>query len=189
MNKIQRTSRYLRWTFTVLMVLTPVLYITSWCLMPDMVTKDSFIFGFDVIPKDLVNVISGDVLIQHPLTNMMRLLGLAISLVPLTITLLLYSNLVTLFQLYEQQRYFAMENVAVIRKIGLYILLSELVRPFIEAAITALFTWQNGPGHRVVAVSFKGNNVGLIITGVLIILISWIIAEGYRLSEEQRLTI
>jgi hypothetical protein len=119
----------------------------------------------------------------------MRLLGLTISLVPLSITLLLYSNLVTLFLMYERLNFFNLENVAVIKRIGFYLLLSELIRPFIEGATTVLLTWQNGPGHRVFAISLQGYNVALIITGVMIILISWIIAEGHRLNEEQRLTI
>jgi hypothetical protein len=181
MNKIQRTSRYLRWTFTALMAITPLLYIASWCFIPGMGEKDSFILGFDLIPADVV--------ILHPLTTMMRLIGLTISLLPMTVNLLLYANLVTLFLMYERLSYFTMENVAVIRKIGFYLLLGELIRPFIEAATTALLTWQNGPGHRAIAISFKSNNVELIIAGVLIILISWIIAEGHRLNEEQQLTI
>lgn len=181
MNKIQRTSRYLRWLFTALMALTPLMYLASWFLLPEVVTKDSFFMGFDMIPSGVI--------VQHPLTTMMRLLGLTISLVPLTITLLIYSNLVTLFLMYERLSYFNLENVAIIRKIGIYLLLGEIVRPIVEAATSALLTWQNGPGHRLALMSFKGSNLGLIITGVMIILISWIIAEGHRLSEEQRLTI
>ena len=125
MNKIQRTSRYLRWTFTTLMALTPLLYIASWCFFPGMEKKDSFIFGFDMIPAGII--------IQHPLTTMMRLIGLTISLLPMTVNLLLYSNLVTLFLMYERLSYFTMENVAIIKKIGFYLLLGELIRPFIEA--------------------------------------------------------
>lgn len=189
MNKIQRTSRYLRWTFTTLMVLTPIFYIATWCFLPDMLKKDSVLMGFDLIPPALINLVPVDVVVQHPMTTMLRLIGLTIDILPMTITLLLYANLVTLFQLYERLSYFTMENVIVIKKIGIYILLGELIRPFVEGATTALLTWQNGPGHRVIAISFKGNNVGLIITGILIILSSWIMAEGYRLKEEQRLTI
>ena len=181
MNKIQRTSRYLRWTFTALMAITPLLYIASWCLFLVWAKKTVLYSGFDLIPADVV--------ILHPLTTMMRLIGLTISLLPMTVNLLLYANLVTLFLMYERLSYFTMENVAVIRKIGFYLLLGELIRPFIEAAITVLLTWQNGPGQRVAAISFKSNNVELIIAGVLIILISWIIAEGHRLNEEQQLTI
>ena len=189
MNKIQRTSRYLRWIFTALMAITPVLYIASWCLLPDILKKDSFIMGFDVVPRVLSNVVSGEIIMHHPLTTMMRLLGLTISLVPLGITLLLYANLVTLFLMYERLSFFTMENVAIIKKIGVYMLLSELIRPFVEAATTVLLTWQNGPGQRVIAISLQGYNVVLIITGVMIILISWIMAEGHRLKEEQQLTI
>lgn len=189
MNKIQRTSRYLRWLFTALMVLTPLMYIASWFFLPDIVKKDSFFMGFDMIPRDLAAMIPGDVIVQHPLTTMMRLLGLTISLVPMTVTLLIYSNLVTLFLMYERLSFFNIQNVAIIRRIGIYLLLGEVLRPFIELATTALLTWQNGPGHRLAVMSFKGSNLGLIVTGIMIILISWIIAEGHRLSEEQRLTI
>lgn len=189
MNKIQRTSRYLRWLFIVFMGLTPLMYIASWFFLPDMVKKDSFFMGFDIIPRDLVAMIPGDVIVQHPLTTMMRLLGLTISLVPMTITMLIYSNLITLFLMYERLSYFNLENVAIIRRIGIYLLLAEVLRPFVELAMSALLTWQNGPGHRLAVMSFKGSNLGLIVTGIMIILISWIIAEGHRLNEEQRLTI
>jgi hypothetical protein len=181
MNKIQRTSRYLRWLFSALMVLTPIFYIAFWFFIPDLIKHDNFVMYFDVIPKDL-NV-------EHPLNNITRLLGLTINLIPLTVTMLLYSNLVMLFMMYERLNFFNMQNVAVIRRIGIYLLLSEIIRPFIEATISALLTWQNTPGKRTVAISLEGNNFGLIITGIMIILISWIIAEGHRLSEEQGLTI
>lgn len=181
MNKIQRTSRYLRWLFTGLMVITPILYVAFWFFVPDVIKQDDFIMGFNVIPSQLIVV--------HPLTTMLRLLGLTISIIPMSITLLLYANLVTLFLMYERGYYFNLQNVSVIKRIGVYLLLGEILRPLEEAATTLLLTWQNGPGQRALLISLKGNNIVVIITGIMIILISWIIAEGHRLSEDQRLTI
>lgn len=184
MNKIQRTSRFLRWFFTALMIITPLFTIISWFVLTlDHNTGNfNFIYGFSELRDHLP-------LIEHPLTMQLRLIGMMISLVPLSIQLLMYYNFINLFLLYERGIYFDIENVSVIRKIGIFVLLSQLASPFVEAATSTLLTWQNSPGRHLARISFETNNLGLIVTGMLIILISRIINEGHRLNEEQRLTI
>lgn len=184
MNKIQRTSRYLRWFFIALMIITPIFTAISWLFLTvgHNTGNFNFLHGFTEYRGQLP-------LIEHPLTMPLRLLGLTISIIPLSIELMMYYNFINLFLMYEQGHYFNMENVAVIRKIGIYVLLGQLISPFMEAANTVLFTWQNSPGNHMLRISFESNNLGLVVTGLLIILISRIIAEGHRLNEEQRLTI
>jgi hypothetical protein len=50
-------------------------------------------------------------------------------------------------------------------------------------------TWQNPPGHRAATLSLSSIDIATLLTAILIILISWIMAEGCRLREEQQLTI
>ncbi|MDQ2993982.1 MAG: DUF2975 domain-containing protein [Pseudomonadota bacterium] len=184
MNKIQRTSRCLRWLFTALMIIAPSITLASWFVFtPEPNSANSSVMmGFSELRNHFPTM-------EQPLPLEFKLIGLLISLIPLSINLCIYYNFITLFLLYEQREFFNMQNVAAIRKIGIYLLLGQLLSPFIEAATTALLTWHNTPGKRMASITFDNSNVGMIITGVLIILISWIIAEGHRLNEEQRLTI
>ena len=57
--------------------------------------------------------------------------------------------------------------------------------------MSAALTWGNprGSHERMAAISFSGTNVAILLTALLIILISWIMAEGHKLAEDQKYTI
>ena len=73
-----------------------------------------------------------------------------------------------------------------------YLLVGQLIiNPIYEGLISMLLTWDN-PAHqglRIAKIGFDQTNLGILFTALLVILISWIMAEGYQLREEQQLTI
>jgi hypothetical protein len=73
-----------------------------------------------------------------------------------------------------------------VRNIGYTLLITQIANPICQALLTLVLTWQNPLGQHYATISLNGTNLGLILMSVLIILISWIMAEGYKLQEEQQ---
>jgi len=100
--------------------------------------------------------------------------------------------LIKLFRQYEKGEIFLIENVRYIRNIGYTLLIGQLLNPIYDGLISADLTWGNHyvqKGMRIASVTFDNTNITVLLTSLFIILISWIMAEGYQLRAEQQLTI
>ena len=109
MNKIQRVSTFFKWLFVITGIVLPVLLIIFWINAPESITTTHHAFVISDIPKIIK--------IFYPLSSTTKLLGFAISLMPLTIDLFILYFLIRLFQLYEQCEIFSLRNVRYIKKI------------------------------------------------------------------------
>ncbi|EKD70101.1 MAG: hypothetical protein ACD_46C00636G0004 [uncultured bacterium] len=77
-----------------------------------------------------------------------------------------------------------------IKYIGYTLLIGQfIINPVYEAILSAMLTWHNPQGERMAMISFTGTNLGIVLTALLIILISWIMAEGYKINEDRKYTI
>lgn len=97
--------------------------------------------------------------------------------------------LIFLFRNFQRMALFTLENVVMIKRIGYLILAGQIIHPFYEAIISAVLTWHNPAGKRLSEISFSTTNLSIIIIAFFMILISWIMAEGYKLQEEQKYVI
>lgn len=183
MNKIQRTSLFFRVLFQIIFILLPLLTIITWIYAPEPI---SFLGS-----KIILSAFSHGYPIVQPLTVDTKLLGFLISLLPLIVNLFVLYFLIKLFRLYEQGEIFTMNNVRYIRNIGYALLIGQLINPVYQALISMAMTWNNPPhqGLRIISISLDGTNIGIILMSLLIILISWIMLEGYKLKEEQQFTV
>lgn len=181
MNKIKRISYWFRLLFQLLFVALPIISIVFWINAPNPLGFPAAGFSINDIPKSIT--------ILHPLSNATKLYGFLINLIPLGCTELILFFLINLFRFFEQAEIFSVKNVQLIRNIGYTILLSQLLNPLYWALISVALTWHNPHGQRVMAITFDDTNIFRILTALLVILISWIIAEGYKLREEQQFTI
>jgi hypothetical protein len=68
-------------------------------------------------------------------------------------------------------------------------LVGQVVNIIYEALISFALTFHNPAGHRVVVAGFDNLDVYNILTATMIIVISWIMAEGCRLQEENQYTV
>lgn len=118
-----------------------------------------------------------------------KLLGFLVSCIPTGITLGIYYCLIKLFSLYERAEIFTAVNVSYIKKIGYLLLASALVEPLYEALLTFVLSFNAGHGHRTISASFGTTNISDIVMALMIILVSWIMAEGCKLRDEQAHTI
>lgn len=183
MNKIQRISTFFKWLFLIIGVALPILSIILWINPPTSITTAHHALVMRDIPKSI------QILILHPLSSTTKLLGFVISLIPLTVNLFLLYFLIRLFQLYEKCEIFSLKNVRYIKCIGYTLFIGQLINPIYQALLSAALTWNNPHGKRMIVASLSGTNMAILLTALLIILISWIMAEGHQLAEDQKYTI
>jgi hypothetical protein len=182
MHKIQRVSFIFRVLFQIIFILLPLLQIFVWIQAPHPLGEHSQ-FAYHYLNHHLQTLVLHDISVQE------KLLGFLISSIPLAVELFIVFFLIKLFKRYEQGEIFSFENVKTIRNIGYTLLVSQLLNPIYEGLMSLLLTWHNPPGHRIAVVSFGTPNLVTIITALLVILISWIMAEAFKLQEEQIYTI
>jgi hypothetical protein len=180
MHKIKRVSYFFRLLFLAGLIVLPVVLALFWVDAPNPVGFPKA--GFAINFAEHVEVL-------HTLRNTTKFYGFLICLIPIGFMEYVFYCLIKLFSLYEKAEIFSLNNVTYIKKIGQALLLSQLLNPFYDALSTLNLTWGNPHGHRVISVTVDGTNVGIILMAFMTILISWIMAEGCRLREEQQLTI
>jgi hypothetical protein len=98
-------------------------------------------------------------------------------------------SLIKLFRLYERGEIFSINNVNYIRNIGYALLATEFFEPIFQFLMGVVLTMHNPPGQLFFSITLGATNLGIILMSLFIILISWIMAEGCKLREEQQLTI
>lgn len=183
MDKIQRVSCFFKIIFQILFVLTPILHIIGWMNAPEAFSVIENTFTMSVIPSPYRDAI------LHTLSGEEKMLGGLVDMVPTIIDLFIIYSLIRLFRLYEVGEIFSMRNVKYIRNIGYGLLASEIVNPIYEAVLGLVLTWNNPPGHKFASITMNQTNIGMLLTALLVILVSWIMAEGCKLREEQQLTV
>lgn len=180
MNKIQRVSRVFRVLFQTLFFILPLLLILFW------MTASHPSWEWNGIK---IQSIPSGIKMLHAFNLETRLLGLSISMIPTIIHMLILYFLFKLFGLYEKGEIFSIVNVKYIKNIGYLMLLDQLVNPIYQLFISVAMTWQNPKGQGVASITMDQTNIATMIAAVLIILISWIMAEGCKLREEQALIV
>lgn len=114
---------------------------------------------------------------------------LVIEWLPLTITLLICRNLAHLFHLFERGDLFEQENIKLIKKISICMIVGELVQLFYQPLMTAALTFNNPKGERIASLTLKSANLSTLITAFIILVASWIVQEAHQLKSEAQLTI
>jgi hypothetical protein len=185
MTNIKRVSIFFRVFFQILFIAIPVIQLIGWMHAPSPIVTLGGMINMTIIPNEYEKHIF------HVLTTSEKMMGFLVSVVPMAIELFILYSLIKLFRLYEQAEIFSINNVRYIRNIGYALLIGQLIQPFYQVVMGLVLTLGNPVGHhlRFVAITLDQTNIGIILTGLLVILISWIMAEGCKLREEQQLTI
>ena len=85
--------------------------------------------------------------------------------------------------------FFTLNNVRNIKRLGYTLLIGQLLSPLVQLCLSAVTTWHNAPGQRELSIGLSGTNITIILSAILVILISWIMTEGYKMNEERKHTI
>ncbi len=183
MNKIKNVSLFFKVVFQIIFFLLPILFVMSWYYAPQELNLLIGIIRINAIPISYQN----DVL--HELSQSERIFGGLVGVIPLIIQMLVLYFLIKLFKLYEKGEIFSLRHVKYIRNIGYTLFAGQLIEPFYQGIMGVILTLHNPPHHRFVTITLDQTNIGMLLTALLVILISWIMAEGYKLREEQQFTI
>lgn len=183
MNRIKNVSLFFRILFQILIIALPLLLVVAWVTSPESFIMMGGLINMSFIPRSYASSI------LHVLSNTDRLLGFCISAIPMVVEIYIIYSLIKLFKLYEKGEIFSINNVRYVRNIGYALLLTQIVNPIYEGLMGVALTWHNPPGHRFASITIDQTNIGIIFAALIIILISWIMAEGCKLREEQQLTI
>lgn len=183
MRKIKRVSMFFRFFFQFLLIALPLLLVMSWLYAPQELVWLWGVVKMNAVPSPYLSRI------LHPLSSAERIYGILVSSLPLSVYLFVLYALIKLFRLYEQGEIFSLNNVRYIRQVGYALLVSQALQPFYQFIMGVVLTMHNPKGQRVAIITLDQTNVGILLTGFMVILISWMMAEGCRLREEQQLTI
>lgn len=183
MNKIKRVSLFFRLVFQFIFIVLPIFLIVSWIYAPNEVNLLMGIIRLDAIPPSY----NGTIL--HTLSPNEKILGCLASAFPTMVNMFIVYCLIKLFKLYEGGDIFSLNHVKYIRNVGYGLLLGQLLEPFYQFMMGLILTMHNPPHHRFATITLDQTNIGILLTALLMILISWIMAEGYKLSEEHQLTV
>lgn len=179
MNKIQRFSFFLRVFFQIAFILWPIMVICYWA------------FSQYLIPNftHLISLIPANLEILHPITATDVFWGIVISILPSIIIMTILYFLINLFKLYEQGKIFTLQNVKYLKHIGITMLIGQVVNFVYEGLISFALTFHNPHGHQVSSFYFGTDDIYNIVIAIMIIVISWIMAEGCKLQDENQYTV
>ncbi len=188
MPHIQKVSSYLIWMFNVLLIALPLWIIAIWILVEWEPFKNLIAQGFISKP---IETPEGIINLAHlkltPLSWSIGIFGDFVILVPILLGLLVLKHL---FQNYRDGNIFSLENAQKYKYLGwLFFLNGLFIIPISNMLMILTATLSNPPGHRYISLSFGTPNLEVLFFGMLVIVISWIMAEGYKLQEDQSLTI
>lgn len=179
MTKLMIVSHRFKRLFQFLLIFYPLSTIVVWTFMdqlsPEMIAANT---GLSVIQLQLAHF-----------TPFTKTLGLLISFLTTSIIMLGTARFIALFNNYEKGQVFTLENVLYYRKIAhtifYYVVASVLSKPLMSLALT----FQNPPHQKMIFVSVGSTEIQLLITGGLILLVSWVMQAAYTLAEENAQTI
>jgi hypothetical protein len=180
MNKIMLVSRLFRVLFQITFVAVPVCLILYWWNAPSpllILGNSTFI---DLIPHEMPNF---PMILQ--LSTQTKILGFLVSLIPATLILVVCYFLIKLFRLYEKNEIFSLNNISYLRKVAAVVIVGELVfLPIYQGLLSLVLTWHYHSHFVVFTINFS-----ILLLSLLLVLISWIMAEGCKLQDEQQYTV
>lgn len=176
MRQIEKMSTFVIIILNILLILIPLQLILTECTI--FKNFSPFLTKIET-PEGLI-------ILDH-LSFLPRTLccfGKMIGVLPLFVGIML---LLKLFKNYKKGEIFSLQNIKLYRYLGWLFFLDGLItKPLSNLVMVAGATLSNPPGHRYITVAFGTLNLEGLFYGLLVLIISWIMAEGYRLQEDQR---
>ena len=110
--------------------------------------------------------------------------GALFSLIPTTVILIALHRLWGLFGEYAQGRVFSRAALVNLRGFARWLLVDTAVSPVYAALLSVVASWENGPGHREVALQLGSNDYVQLLFGVVVLAISTVMVEAARVAED-----
>lgn len=188
MEKIRKISNGLLLLLRVYLILFIVFQVLQWGFLRTEFVQSLVAQGLLLPPFRFGDrLVSFEEVQWTALTQGLAFLGSLVESFPLLMGLYLVQKI---FLKYRQGSIFTVENAKHYRSLGfLFFVHAFLAKPLGFALLILGVTLNQPPGERVLSLSFGTGNMNSIILGLLVIVISWVMQEGSRLEEEQRLVV
>jgi hypothetical protein len=189
MDKIKQLSSFLIKIFNLLLVIIPVWIAMQWVFI------DWFPFIKGLVAEGIlgspIQTPEGAINLSQTKLNLLSrivgLIGSTIGSLPLFLGLLILKGL---FKNYQRGAIFVAENAQKYKYLGwLFFLEGLLIKSLSDMLVVLAVTLSNPPGHRFLTIGFGTPNLEDLFCGLLVIVISWIMAEGHKIQEDQQFTI
>lgn len=172
----QRTIKKLRLFFQTLFYLAPIVVALAWAF---------------------ASVMHGIGFLQYPVpdklvtfTSLTTFLAILVSLLPCGIVMYGLNQLIHLFKNYEKNKIFTQDNIVYYRKLGFTLFAWVLSGLIYDALLSFILTMNNiGYHKKMVAIQISGIDLTTLIVGAIVLIIAWVMAEGYKISEEHAHTV
>jgi hypothetical protein len=190
MDRIQKFSSYLLVLFNILLVIIPLSLLFLWSFI-DYGPLNKAIAGgliFEQVPtstsQGLVNLAKVH---WNGLTKSLGFLSSLVDVLPILLGLLI---LKTVFRNYQRGDIFNAYNAKQYKRLGyLFFLAAFITQPLSGMLKVLAITFSNPSGQRTIQIGFGTPTFETLFCGVLILVISWVMAEGCKLQEDQKFTI
>ena len=187
-NRIQRYAKVFRLIFVMLLVATPLVVAGMWLGGGGIhIEGDGGRAVFELVIDDFLK--DADMVRTFPLPWDVRLLALAVGMIPAGVFMLGMWWLVRLFGLFSVGQIFTADTVRYIRHLGWTMVAGVAAAPVHEALLSLVLTMHNPPGEHILSLSTESADLGELLTAGVIILVSWIMDEGRKLREADELTV
>lgn len=188
MAKIQQLSCYLLFVFNALLMLFPLLVVSEWLFIDTNAMKYLLDQGFFQSP---ISTPEGYINLSNVqwtfLSKMIGFIAHSLWLLPLFLSLFVLKSI---FHNYQNGAIFSVDNARHYSYLGgLFFVDALLAQPLGNLLMVLAVTLGNPPGHRYITISFGTLNLEAVFCGMLVLVISWVMFEGSKLYDEQKLTV
>ncbi|MDP2489828.1 DUF2975 domain-containing protein [Vibrio splendidus] len=180
MSNIQKQSRRVRLLLQSFLALTPMMVCYFWLTIE---TPYDFISATGIYYYDIGH------LTMLPLSMTTRTVAAFTSLAMSSILMYALMVLIRLFRNYERGEIFSLENAMSYQKLGYSLFYWVLGSVIYSSLMSVILSFNNPPGERILGISFVGMDFLTLILGIIILIISWVMKEGYILADEHSQTI
>lgn len=182
MSNIQKQSRRVRILFQCFYLLIPIMVCYYWLTVD---TPYDFLTSLGIIQLSY----DVDSLTQLPLSITTRIFAAIAGLLLCSIIMYALKVLIGLFRHYECGDIFSVDNAKAYQKLGYCVFYWVGGSIIYGAVMSVILSFNNPPGERMLTISFVGMDFLTLVFGVIILIISWVMKEGYMLADENSHTI
>ncbi len=171
LERIRRTSRFLVWVVSAVMILLPIgiLLAFLWGGEPEQWLNGAFVSGpTQTLGAVALAVIYGVVALQ-----------LAVALGGL-------ATLRALFQSFAHGEIFGVVSSRLILRLGQWLIALTILRICSYSVISLAATWSNPEGQRSLSIAFSSADMLSLLAASLLFVIGWVMCEARMVVEENR---
>ncbi|NCP61720.1 MAG: DUF2975 domain-containing protein [Alphaproteobacteria bacterium] len=193
MTNIKKISRALQWIFGLYLISSPLASLFFWVLSTFVPLKQTFMGNlfdqgmFEITVRALGKSYS---LYGQDFSWNARFLGLLGDFAHDIFKWIAAFYVICLMKLYATGNLFSQKHAFYFKRIGQSLLFYGTFGLVAGDSILGIaVTFDNPVGQRLLSIGFGTPNVEMIVVSLMIILVGWVMLEGFKLRAEQELTI